>query len=223
MTIGFLACVKGCCDNLNYFEMFAGKWLCPWHHCDVCGARAVKLCGECPNSFCSSHITSNIFELPGKKLVCSDHTDILATVEESKLVTPSIGTGSSCESSSNQSDSDASTVELSSTSRSSSVSSRRSERSVSKPVNNALGAGDALANTKNSAALKTKSTNGKRQAASAPLQGSATRQNSKNATAAGENRKRVTRKASSRMDDSPMFDDKEDDCFPDLVIDIPSI
>ena len=67
-----------------------------------------------------------------------------------------------------------------------------------------------------------KPTNGKRQT---PLQGSASaaRQNSKNGTPAGDNGKRVTRKASTRLDDSPMFDDKDDDCFPDLVIDIPSI
>ena len=43
--------------------IFAGKWECPWHHCDVCGKGAVKLCSECPNSFCKVHIEGNIFDI----------------------------------------------------------------------------------------------------------------------------------------------------------------
>ena len=160
--------------------------------------------------------------------MCADHTSFLAAIEASKLATPSVGVqSSSCESSSsNQSDSDASTLDLSS--RSSSVSSRRSERSsASKPANNAANnsanAAENVHAIKNSVVVKVKSTNGKRQ--SLPPQGAVcvAKQNSKNATPAADTGKRVTRKASIRLDDSPMFDDKDDDCFPELVIDIPSI
>ena len=47
----------------DYLFVFAGKWECPWHHCDVCGKGAVKLCSECPNSFCKVHIEGNIFDI----------------------------------------------------------------------------------------------------------------------------------------------------------------
>ena len=61
--------------------------MCPWHHCDVCGRRALRLCTECPNSFCPNHIEGNIFAIPDNRLVCSDHDDLLKAVEVSKLET----------------------------------------------------------------------------------------------------------------------------------------
>jgi len=45
--------------------MFAGKWDCPWHHCDMCGKPAVHCCVECPNSFCNEHYTRNIQQVQG--------------------------------------------------------------------------------------------------------------------------------------------------------------
>ncbi|CAH1785103.1 unnamed protein product [Owenia fusiformis] len=54
-----------------------GKWDCPWHHCDTCGKVAVKLCIECPNSFCKSHLEGNTYQFPENKLYCSDHDDII--------------------------------------------------------------------------------------------------------------------------------------------------
>ncbi|XP_059533444.1 histone-lysine N-methyltransferase NSD2 [Myotis daubentonii] len=32
-----------------------GKWVCPWHHCDVCGKPSASFCHLCPNSFCKEH------------------------------------------------------------------------------------------------------------------------------------------------------------------------
>ncbi|XP_046335260.2 histone-lysine N-methyltransferase NSD2-like isoform X2 [Haliotis rufescens] len=61
---------------LNLAKPPHGKWLCPWHHCDICGKVARKVCSECPNSFCNGHIEDNIFNVEGA-LVCSDHGDIL--------------------------------------------------------------------------------------------------------------------------------------------------
>lgn len=95
--------------------------MCPWHHCDDCGKPAIKLCSECPNSFCPHHIEGNIFLLPDNKLVCSDHEDILAAVEASKLenepnaaiklLTSSSEATSTCSSSPNYSDSEVSASE----------------------------------------------------------------------------------------------------------------
>ena len=62
-----------------------GRWVCPWHHCDVCGRRALKLCSECPNSFCPQHLEGNIFSVPDNRLLCSDHEDLLEVLEASKV------------------------------------------------------------------------------------------------------------------------------------------
>ena len=61
-----------------------GKWDCPWHHCDVCGKGATKLCTECPNSFCNNHIDDNIFDIGDGKLVCVDHEDLLSVITTSR-------------------------------------------------------------------------------------------------------------------------------------------
>jgi hypothetical protein len=54
----------------------AGKWLCPWHHCDVCGKLATQLCNECPNSFCPTHAEGVITAIHDK-LICAEHTDLI--------------------------------------------------------------------------------------------------------------------------------------------------
>ena len=51
------------CSDWIHIICSPGKWECPWHHCDVCGKGAIKLCSECPNSFCKCHIEGNIFEI----------------------------------------------------------------------------------------------------------------------------------------------------------------
>lgn len=65
--------------------MTLGKWICPWHHCDLCGKRSVKLCSFCPNSFCQYHLESNIFKIPQGKVVCAEHHELLKEVGESNL------------------------------------------------------------------------------------------------------------------------------------------
>lgn len=59
--------------------VFLGRWTCPWHHCDECGKQSVRLCHECPNSFCSQHSENNIYTVDGRE-VCSDHEDLLLGV-----------------------------------------------------------------------------------------------------------------------------------------------
>lgn len=42
-------------------HLFAGKWVCPWHHCDVCGKPSALFCHFCPNSFCKEHQDGTAF------------------------------------------------------------------------------------------------------------------------------------------------------------------
>lgn len=79
---------------------FSGKWLCPWHHCDLpkCGKRAKKLCTLCPNSFCNQHLDGKIFQLSDTRLVCFEHQDLITSEGGISLKTPS-SLPNSCDSS----------------------------------------------------------------------------------------------------------------------------
>ncbi|XP_013395889.1 histone-lysine N-methyltransferase NSD2-like [Lingula anatina] len=67
-----------------------GKWDCPWHHCDDCGKPAVKLCTECPNSFCQAHIEKNvILDLADGTVLCSDHDELVDSMKNSSSGTDS--------------------------------------------------------------------------------------------------------------------------------------
>ena len=37
-----------------------GRWSCPWHFCDVCGAKSVYHCNSCYNSACDLHYKGHI-------------------------------------------------------------------------------------------------------------------------------------------------------------------
>lgn len=50
----------------------------------MCGKKAVKLCAECPNSFCANHSDTNISVVSDGRCICSDHEDILQALEQSK-------------------------------------------------------------------------------------------------------------------------------------------
>ncbi|CAL4118934.1 unnamed protein product, partial [Meganyctiphanes norvegica] len=50
-----------------------GKWICPWHHCDECGGKALARCTLCPNSFCRKH--NRLEQHPEFGAICSDHND----------------------------------------------------------------------------------------------------------------------------------------------------
>ena len=69
------------------FIIVSGNWICPWHFCDMCEKKARKLCTECPNSFCETHLEGNLFQLGDSRLICSDHTDLLEGVEEKTSLT----------------------------------------------------------------------------------------------------------------------------------------
>ncbi|XP_037089541.1 histone-lysine N-methyltransferase NSD2-like [Pollicipes pollicipes] len=50
-----------------------GKWVCPWHHCDICGQRAVQMCVQCPNSLCKNHLNTSMAHHPELGDLCDDH------------------------------------------------------------------------------------------------------------------------------------------------------
>ncbi|KAM5340772.1 histone-lysine N-methyltransferase NSD2 isoform 1-T1 [Glossophaga mutica] len=51
-----------------------GKWVCPWHHCDVCGKPSASFCHFCPNSFCKEHQDGTAFSATQDgRPRCSEH------------------------------------------------------------------------------------------------------------------------------------------------------
>ncbi|XP_018109063.1 histone-lysine N-methyltransferase NSD3 isoform X2 [Xenopus laevis] len=59
---------------LNLTQPPYGKWDCPWHQCDICGAASSSFCDFCPASFCREHEKASLTSsaLDGR-LCCSDH------------------------------------------------------------------------------------------------------------------------------------------------------
>lgn len=61
-------------ECLNLEKPPFGKWICPVHHCDICGKKAVKFCNHCPSSYCSDHESNGMETLPNGDLICKEHT-----------------------------------------------------------------------------------------------------------------------------------------------------
>ncbi|XP_075063136.1 histone-lysine N-methyltransferase NSD3 isoform X4 [Mixophyes fleayi] len=59
---------------LNLTQPPYGKWDCPWHQCDKCGAASSSFCDFCPSSFCKEHEKGGLMVsvLEGR-LCCSEH------------------------------------------------------------------------------------------------------------------------------------------------------
>ncbi|KAL8580841.1 hypothetical protein ACOMHN_017345 [Nucella lapillus] len=87
---------------LNLAKPPHGKWLCPWHHCDVCGKLATKLCSECPNSFCPQH-EQGVITVIKENLICAEHTDLIQGLAASTSESTSASLQSLCSSDSEDS------------------------------------------------------------------------------------------------------------------------
>lgn len=61
-------------DCLQLDRLPHGKWMCPWHHCDVCGQRAVQFCRYCPNSLCKHHNNTSISTHFLLGDICDEHS-----------------------------------------------------------------------------------------------------------------------------------------------------
>lgn len=69
---------NGCakCYHVNCLELEKkphGRWLCPWHFCDICGKRATIMCSECPNSYCKPHAEGQISCTAEGQYLCEEH------------------------------------------------------------------------------------------------------------------------------------------------------
>ena len=75
-TMDVFACLK---VLLHHFCLvtpcfLAGKWECPWHHCDVCGKPSTSFCHFCPNSFCKDHQDGTAFgSTQDGRSFCAEH------------------------------------------------------------------------------------------------------------------------------------------------------
>ncbi|XP_056426912.1 histone-lysine N-methyltransferase NSD3 isoform X4 [Hyla sarda] len=59
---------------LNLTQPPYGKWDCPWHQCDRCGAASSSFCDFCPSSFCKEHeIGALKTTAQDERLYCSEH------------------------------------------------------------------------------------------------------------------------------------------------------
>lgn len=74
----------------------AGRWDCPWHHCDVCGKNSEAFCQLCPNSFCKAHQEGALHPrpLPGGPLCCQEHDELL---DANTSNSPTTTTTTSCQ------------------------------------------------------------------------------------------------------------------------------
>ncbi len=54
---------------------FIGHWICPWHHCDECGRKAIQFCTVCSNSVCPTHAANaGWVQQENLGLICKEHT-----------------------------------------------------------------------------------------------------------------------------------------------------
>ncbi|XP_063304493.1 histone-lysine N-methyltransferase NSD3 isoform X2 [Pelobates fuscus] len=59
---------------LNLTQPPYGKWDCPWHQCDICGANSSSFCDFCPASFCKEHEKEALkVSAVESRLCCSEH------------------------------------------------------------------------------------------------------------------------------------------------------
>lgn len=65
---------------LSALVLPAGRWDCPWHHCDVCGKNSEAFCQLCPNSFCKVHQEGALRPWPATgQLCCLEHDELEGT------------------------------------------------------------------------------------------------------------------------------------------------
>ncbi|KAK4875319.1 hypothetical protein RN001_011741 [Aquatica leii] len=75
------------CVNLESWP--EGKWVCPWHSCNVCSKRTIRCCVRCTNSYCPVHSEGNVRYDKLLGFVCSEH-DATKEAQEPEQMNQSI-------------------------------------------------------------------------------------------------------------------------------------
>lgn len=68
-----------CIINLMGFCIiciFIGKWVCPWHNCNICGKRTIRCCVKCLNSYCPAHSEGFIRHDRLLGFICFEHDPV---------------------------------------------------------------------------------------------------------------------------------------------------
>lgn len=180
-----------------------GSWYCPWHHCDVCGRSAVKMCQDCPNSFCTSHLEGNLVEVDGF-LYCTEHDD-LDSISCASSVTSS-EPDDECKKTASKDDGKASGPN----GYHSNSTTKPDTKGKKKGKSDNIPAQKAITNLDRKISLNKKDR--KR------------RDSGSSKSSREEKNEPPPQKSSGKRDPlavGPMFDDSDDDRFDDLVIDIP--
>lgn len=204
-----------------------GIWYCPWHHCDTCGKVAVKMCQECPNSFCQNHTEDNLVELNGL-LLCLDHddTEVNSSSCASSIVSDSQSdTGEANETltettAENSNHSTASSRENGKGETSKPLEAKKAVKTMSKNLPAVNIPHKAITNLDRKRSLNKKDSRRKRQ-----LGGNETIEvgGKKGRKADCVEGRKVNGVKIDPLAVAPMFDDSDDDGFSNLVIDIPQI
>ena len=59
----------------NTRHLLTGAWLCPWHHCSICGRSSTHQCSQCPNAFCLHHFPHHLSYLNNGSPICTSHPE----------------------------------------------------------------------------------------------------------------------------------------------------
>ena len=75
--------------NVSFpLSLSAGRWDCPWHHCDVCGKTSEAFCQLCPNSFCKAHQEGALRTWPPTgQMCCQEHEELEGTITQEPVET----------------------------------------------------------------------------------------------------------------------------------------
>ncbi|XP_060071280.1 histone-lysine N-methyltransferase NSD2-like [Ylistrum balloti] len=227
-------CDKAGCPKVYHLQCLKlnrpphGSWYCPWHHCDTCGKMAVKMCQECPNSFCQNHTEDNLIEVNGI-LLCLEHEDTEVTSSScaSSVVSDSqsdAGEANDTLTENTRQNSNHSAVdshaENGKNDSSKTLDIRKSGKAVTKNLPSVNIPHKAITNLDRKRSLNKKDSRRKRQLGSAVIPEAGGKKGRKADCVEG---RKVQGGKGDPLAVAPMFDDSDDDGFSDLVIDIPQI
>ncbi|VDL53894.1 unnamed protein product [Hymenolepis diminuta] len=89
-----LVCPRSDCKKTYHIQclladrVIDNRWICPTHHCAICGAHGTVFCCMCDVSYCAAHVEGSVDVLPPLKfgdfarVICKAHTDMFSSVSQ---------------------------------------------------------------------------------------------------------------------------------------------